>query len=128
MYISRSVGWMMHCSGRNHVLLLKNWWRRDGQMLYENFTPTKRSIHFGITSAMLMVVMLVYASIISYLVRTWINVSLVLGLTVMFADGKKQAIMLLYGLNWTIKFVTDYSYCHFDRREPYAAALTKKTG
>src|SRR5687767_15977355 len=100
MCTNQSDGWMMPFSGQKHAQLLKTWWHKDGQTQYENFIRRKSFIHFGIISAMPMPAMQAYVSITFCLAHNLMAVLLRVVLTVMFGDGKKQAIMLLFGLSW----------------------------
>src|SRR5690349_12616088 len=94
----------MHCFARKHVRLLKPLLTRDGPMRSGNFTRTKPSILSGIISATIMSEMQVCALIISCLVRSLISALLLPALTGLYEVGKKQAIMLRYGLNLLINF------------------------
>src|SRR5687768_6940103 len=100
MCISRNVGWMTRCSGQKFAQLLKLLQRRDGLTQYENFTRTKSFIRFGIISVTLTPEMQVYVLIISCLVHTSGDASLLQALTGMFADGKNQVIMHRFGSNY----------------------------
>src|SRR3954453_2870061 len=96
----------MLCFALRLAQLLKSSLTRDGLTQYENFIQMKSSIHSGIISVMLMNAMRVCVSIISCLVPILANASKLREWTAMYAGGKNQAIMLLYGLNWrTIKKV-----------------------
>ena len=100
MFTNPSVGWMMHCSGPKHARLSKHWLHRVGRMQYENCTRRRRFIRFGIISVMPIPATQVYVLIISCLARPSANASRLPGWTARCVDGKKQATMPRYGLNW----------------------------